>query len=1154
MGKGRRKGAETWAWTWKLLVLGLVLLQESFTGTQAAQTSQQQYNTYTLDDSTLRVKTFADFEETALSPVEIQFLQQWLVPQALDWFVKRFQIRKPVVGNVKLQRSCLQSVRWGYAKVGQVVNASSSFETCLEYDDGQCGSATIPKTHFSSQVYCSSDSPLDCQTTEHGDGVEDADVLLYLTSKNSPTCSLIPTSPSHGEYCKTDQFGRPIALNLNFCPGTFTTSLAERSRLLTATIRAILHALVFDKRLVGSFTDFRTGQPWSNPIEESYGLGRKTVLLKTAAATEAARSHFGCTDLPGLELENSNKYSNMMLLEERIFHGEAMSSGALKTRDGLVFSDLTYSVVEDTGWFVRSLNVAFNPATQRFGRSGGCIFATGSCDTAPSAGLFQADPENLHQDFCSVDNKVLRNSQTVDSTLIDGLTLGACTYDQRNVGLCKAADDMDSCKVVVPDQISCSSSVDARDVSSGIYHEMQKRGWTFGKNAGGCITSTLHRRIYQNSSLMWTPSGSECHEMKCVRERESGKTEFTSNLYVKIQNSDGASASWVRCPSGQSLELKDLGFLAGALYCPENAEVCSKLPDAGCVNGCSGQGSCVNSKCQCFAGYGGADCGQITRCWQTSDCGENGICDQDTSTCIYLAPPSPPPPPPPPVVVQPPPPAAPAGEVRGKAHVLGWLSNCLVFIDRNGNGEHDSASEPSSVTDSTGLYILKHGPNWSGDPLFIDEEFDRDVAKLVVKAGSDCVDTSTGLALGQDIASGLFEGRISPSGELSLHMEDLVGSNASTSAVLLAVAGIADSSAGMLKDAVEIATNLPGSNNRRAFLQLALESHVHTTVSLASTFLLGKTQTPASGLDIVRDLVWSKMARLIVSRTGGWQRRRSLLATDGELSAFFNSRSEILWLLREVMAETDNTEFILSTAVSDTIARMNSKVTEEASKYYSFGSDGVAFEYAKYVSIAKLHKVGHVQVRSHISNLVSTRDLSSYTMRTSDSAIRSEIDETEIPASQRTTSQAAGTGAYDDLEKAGKEASKSWLDGNLDLLLISAACALGAMAMFWLILICVVKKKKLKALKKLPEDAEEYYKSFKAKIRKQLGHESEEERGEGKGEKEKEKGGTEEDAKHPQKSALQLAFSAATTAPPMPKTVWKNDSMKVAGEVWMEDL
>ena len=170
---------------------------------------------------------------------------------------------------MKLRRECQSSVRWGYAKVGEVVEESQSFEACLAYDSNQCGVATVPSSHYSSQTFCASDSPLDCQTTEHGDGVDGADVLIYVTHVSSPTCSLIPGAPSHAEFCKVDQKGRPVAANLNFCPGTFTTDASERSGLLVSTVGSVLHALVFDKRLIPDFVAAEgTGERWPDPLVE----------------------------------------------------------------------------------------------------------------------------------------------------------------------------------------------------------------------------------------------------------------------------------------------------------------------------------------------------------------------------------------------------------------------------------------------------------------------------------------------------------------------------------------------------------------------------------------------------------------------------------------------------------------------------------------------------------------------------------------------------------------------------------------------------------------------------------------------------------------------------------------------------------------------
>ena len=192
--------------------------------------------------------------------------------------------------------------------------------------------------------------------------------------------------------------------------------------------------------------------------------------------------------------------------------------------------------------------------------------------------------------------------------------------------------------------------------------------------------------------------------------------------------------------------------------------------------------------------------------------------------------------------------------------MVGWLRGCRVFVDRDGDGAFDSASEPSSVTDTTGLYIIKHGPNYSPDDLHIHEDFDASKVAILVEASEGCVDETTGedsifadladfgsplpplhthtltssppaspfafrtgLKLQSDLRGGVEDGRVSPSTDLSIHLRQLGKNATEAEESLLRVAGFANTNAGMIPDVVEILRSLGDqTTHTRASLQVSI--------------------------------------------------------------------------------------------------------------------------------------------------------------------------------------------------------------------------------------------------------------------------------------------------------------------------------------------
>ena len=82
-----------------------------------------------------------------------------------------------------------------------------------------------------------------------------------------------------------------------------------------------------------------------------------------------------------------------------------------------------------------------------------------------------------------------------------------------------------------------------------------------------------------------------------------------------------------------------------------------------------------------------------------------------------------------------------------------------------------------------------------------------------------------------------MKGRVYPSDLVELEaILDAQGSDRRSSEVLLRLAGVANPSGALMADVVSAVTS-PQDATRVAFLQLALESHIETTLSLATTFL-----------------------------------------------------------------------------------------------------------------------------------------------------------------------------------------------------------------------------------------------------------------------------------------------------------------------------
>eukprot|EP00731_Ephydatia_muelleri_P023570 Em0015g1153a len=199
-----------------------------------------------------------------------------------------------------------------------------------------CGQATVPGSHLKAHGQCNGNINTCTQTGTNGTGVANTDYIFYVSASNTSPCGTGstggPTSIAFATYCQTESsLDRPIAGNINFCTGAFS-SFSSDDYILTVAKHEALHALGFSSGLFPFWRD-QNGAPRTprdpttnlppivngayqystTPVMpltyNNWAVGTGTIshpvnLLVTPAVVAAAKAYFNCSTLTGVELEN----------------------------------------------------------------------------------------------------------------------------------------------------------------------------------------------------------------------------------------------------------------------------------------------------------------------------------------------------------------------------------------------------------------------------------------------------------------------------------------------------------------------------------------------------------------------------------------------------------------------------------------------------------------------------------------------------------------------------------------------------------------------------------------------------------------------------------------------------------------------------------
>ncbi|XP_043914694.1 leishmanolysin-like peptidase 2 [Protopterus annectens] len=396
-----------------------------------------------------------------------------------------------------------------YNKCGQL-NPTYSTETCLD--------VTIPDEHLTGYAVWPQYGNTPSQVIKSdGEGVKDADFLLYVKTGNTGKCHSEPSVIAYASYCQTDSTDRPIAGVVVFCKDRLQASQFIREKTLLTVVHELFHALGFSRDLFEKWKDCSSapsvGVNCSSRVRVTNTDETNTVKIYTQNVIQKMKEHLASSsDELGGPLENwASAGVPSSHWEARVLQGSLMTA-ALGQVNLTQLDEITLAAMADTGWYEVNYSMAEKLV---WGQGEGATF-----------GLTETCADNTSQYFCQ------------------GSNLG-CHFLHLDKGVCSTDNFLDGCRMFKPitngsecwKEENRHFATDAEDVGE-IYHHDSR-----------CFFSNLTKA---NS----TENETEVVSGRCYLHRCTDKKE----LQVKAEGSP-----WLNCTPGTAIEVP--GY-RGLLFCP----------------------------------------------------------------------------------------------------------------------------------------------------------------------------------------------------------------------------------------------------------------------------------------------------------------------------------------------------------------------------------------------------------------------------------------------------------------------------------------------------------------------------------------------------------------------------------------------------------
>jgi len=278
----------------------------------------------------IRIYTYYEFVKQSAPSAYASYIQNELVPPAIDYFQAALKVKYPVKGNLALKTDKICE-----KNTPDVLMSGVAADFFIYYDTQATNSPQIASTK-----YC----------------------FLSAGSKRPLVARTV--------------------LNRNLLPNANGDVLLHEKNMYVV-MHELMHAFGFSTNTYKFFVD-ANGETLTGHMKSVKIGGVTRPVLDVAPLTEKLRTHFGCPALQGAIMENGGgSGTSASHFERKIFMYEFMTSGSITGRR---ISELSLALLEGSGWYVPDYTYA---EPFYFGKGQGCSFVTGTtcafdefCDSA----------------------------------------------------------------------------------------------------------------------------------------------------------------------------------------------------------------------------------------------------------------------------------------------------------------------------------------------------------------------------------------------------------------------------------------------------------------------------------------------------------------------------------------------------------------------------------------------------------------------------------------------------------------------------------------------------------------------------------------------------------------------------------------------------